>query len=270
MDTSVPIVRWSGDSSEARLDTVVLEAPLEIRANGVSLAITMRTPGADFGLALGFLFTEGVISSADEVESIGYGCTEDVTQETNVIAVTLASETAERLSGARLQRNLLATSSCGICGKAGLEGIACLAKPLPPDSLHVRARVLRGLNDTLRRAQKTFDRTGGLHAAGLFDDEGALLWAREDVGRHNAVDKLIGKAIQERILPLDRRILFVSGRVSFEIVQKAAMARVPVLCAVSAPSSLAVSLAEDLNITLIGFLRGDTMNVYTGSGRVIA
>ena len=269
MDTEIEIIRWENGAARACADHVALEAPLEIQVNGESLAVTMRTPGDDFALTAGFLFTESVIRNADDIETLGYGCLKEAPEERNIMQVTLKTGSIPAFERARLERNFLATSSCGVCGKTGLAAVQCLAAPLPEDALKIPATLFKGLNAQMRSAQSTFDRTGGLHAAALFTLGGELLNLREDVGRHNAVDKLIGREVLGQRTPLNTHLLMVSGRTSFEILQKAAMARIPVICAVSAPSSLAVHLARELNITLIGFLRGDTMNIYSGAERIV-
>jgi FdhD protein len=251
-----------------RIDSVVIEEPLEIRAHGlgqdpVSVAVTMRTPGHDRELAVGFLYTEGLIRSADEV---GEGRERPANRRggaCNVVHVALTTP----FDGSALKRNFFATSSCGVCGKATLEQVAVRCPPVGQGPVVGRS-VIIGLPDALRKGQAVFDRTGGLHAAALFDEEGRLIALREDVGRHNAVDKLVGRALLDGQLPLDGRVLLVSGRTSFEILQKAAVAGVPLVCAVSAPSSLAISVAERLGITLVGFLRGPSFNVYTHPERI--
>ncbi|MEO3974606.1 formate dehydrogenase accessory sulfurtransferase FdhD [Streptomyces sp. CAU 1734] len=254
----------------ARPDTLVAEEPLEIRLNGEPLAVTMRTPGDDFALAAGFLVSEGVLAAADEVRSIVYcaGATADGVNTYNVVDVKLAPGVP--LPDISLKRHVYTTSSCGLCGKASLDAVRTTARLPIADipRLRIEPALLSELPDRLRAAQRVFDRTGGLHAAALFSEEGDLLDVREDVGRHNAVDKLIGRALQEGSLPLSRVILLVSGRASFELAQKAVMAGVPVLAAVSAPSSLAVDLAAGSGLTLVGFLRGANMNVYAGEERV--
>ncbi|MGW6460063.1 formate dehydrogenase accessory sulfurtransferase FdhD [Streptomyces sp. NPDC055078] len=254
-----------------RPDTLVAEEPLEIRLNGKPLAITMRTPGDDFALAAGFLVSEGVIGAADEVRSIVYcaGATADGTNTYNVVDVQLAPGVP--VPDITLERNVYTTSSCGLCGKASLDAVRTHARFPIADTPPVRLTpaLLSLLPDRLRAAQRVFDRTGGLHAAALFTEDGELLDVREDVGRHNAVDKLIGRAVQNGDLPLSRAVLLVSGRASFELAQKAVMAGVPVLAAVSAPSSLAVDLAGEAGLTLVGFLRGANMNVYAGVERVV-
>ena len=250
-----------------RADGLAAEEPLEIRAAGpgqepVRVAVTMRTPGHDFELAAGFLVTEGLLTPGD-VAAVAY-CEDPGAQQYNV--VTVRSRTAFDLGAA--ERNFFATSSCGICGKAALESVVVRCAPLDDDAA-ADADVLLGLPETMREAQRVFDRTGGLHAAALFDTEGHLLALREDVGRHNAVDKVAGSLALEGASGRGR-ILLVSGRLSFEIVQKAAVARVPILCAVSAPSSLAVEAAEELGVTAVGFLRPGGFNIYSHPGRVVA
>jgi FdhD protein len=225
--------------------------------------VTMRTPGSDFELAAGFLFSEGLIG-ADAVRRIAY-C-DDITDEEqryNVVTVT----TADPFDHGALHRNFYATSSCGVCGKASLDDVALHCEPVGPGPV-VRPEVISGLPEKLRSAQRVFDRTGGLHAAGLFEPEGRLLTVKEDIGRHNAVDKVIGEMLLSADLPLDRHVLQVSGRVSFEIVQKAAMARIPIVCAVSAPSSLAVEAGDRFGMTIIGFVRDGRLNVYSHPERI--
>jgi FdhD protein len=268
MQTETKITRFEGDQSRTLADCVALEAPLEILLNGESLAVTMRTPGDDFALAAGFLYAESVIASRWDIATMGYLGQPGHPDWQNLLHVALSPELQVKGDVARLQRNFLATSACGVCGKASLQAAQCLAFPLPETDFVVTPAVLRALNAQLRAAQRAFDRTGGLHAAGLFDRAGTLLSIREDVGRHNALDKLVGNEVMNGRMPLDKNLLLVSGRASFEIMQKAAMARIPIVCAVSAPSSLAVSLAAELNITLIGFLRSDTFNVYSAPHRI--
>ncbi|MFI1395345.1 formate dehydrogenase accessory sulfurtransferase FdhD [Streptomyces sp. NPDC020681] len=263
-------IRIRDGAVSTRPDTLVAEEPLEIRLNGKSLAITMRTPGDDFALAAGFLVSEGVIGAASDVRNIVYcaGATDDGSNTYNVVDVQLAP--GVELPDITLERNVYTTSSCGLCGKASLDAVRTTARFPIADTPPVRVEpaLLAGLPDRLRAAQRVFDRTGGLHAAALFSEEGELLDIREDVGRHNAVDKLVGRALQDGRLPLSRVILLVSGRASFELAQKAVMAGIPVLAAVSAPSSLAVDLAAETGLTLIGFLRGANMNVYAGDERI--
>ncbi|MFD4828784.1 formate dehydrogenase accessory sulfurtransferase FdhD [Streptomyces uncialis] len=264
------IVRIRDGRADTRADTLVAEEPLEIRLNGKPLAITMRTPGDDFALAAGFLVSEGVIGAAEEVAGIAYcaGATADGGNTYNVVDVRLAP--GVEVPDITLERNVYTTSSCGLCGKASLDAVRTTTRwPVadePP--LRLAPELLSALPDRLRAAQRVFDRTGGLHAAALFDERGELLDVREDVGRHNAVDKVVGRALRSGRLPLSRGVLLVSGRASFELVQKCAMAGVPVLAAVSAPSSLAVDLAVETGITLVGFLRGPNMNIYAHPDRV--
>lgn len=252
-----------------RADTLVAEEPLEIRLNGDSLSVTMRTPGEDFELAAGFLVGEGVVARAEDIRSIAYcaGATDEGRNTYNVVDVRLAEGvTLPELS---LERNFYTSSSCGLCGKASLEAVRTVARwPVRDEGVRLDPGELALLPERLRAAQRVFERTGGLHAAGLFDRDGELLCVREDVGRHNAVDKLVGWALQRGLLPLSGTTLLVSGRASFELVQKAVMAGIPVMAAVSAPSSLAVELAEESGLTLIGFLRGHSMNVYSGAHRL--
>ncbi|MDQ6648794.1 MAG: formate dehydrogenase accessory sulfurtransferase FdhD [Actinomycetota bacterium] len=265
------IVHLDGDRRVERPDTLVAEEPLEIRVDGRPLAVTMRTPGDDFDLAAGFLVSEGVISRAEHLRSIVYcaGATAEGVNTYNVLDVALASGVPA--PDPSVERNFYTTSSCGLCGKASLDAVRTSAVwDVADDPIAVDPAVLAGLPDTLRAAQRVFERTGGLHAAGLFTPAGELLCLREDVGRHNAFDKVVGWALREGRLPLRSTILLASGRASFELVQKARMAGVPALAAVSAPSSLAVELAEDAGMTLVGFLRGSSMNVYAGAHRVVA
>ncbi|WP_060654273.1 formate dehydrogenase accessory sulfurtransferase FdhD [Rhodococcus pyridinivorans] len=267
--TRTRVTRLVAQQRSVRPDTVVVEEPLEVRVDGTALAVTMRTPGSDIELAQGFLLTEGIITGRDDIAAIRYcNSTDDTGRNTyNVLDIDLAPGIA--LPEVGLERNFYTTSSCGVCGKASLDAIRQRTRHSPAhDPVVVDPTVLSVLPETLRRAQRTFDRTGGLHAAGLFTDTGELLTLREDVGRHNAVDKILGWAVEHRRLPLRRTILLVSGRASFELTQKAVMAGIPILAAVSAPSSLAIDLAHDAGLTLIGFLRGDTMNIYTHPNRV--
>jgi FdhD protein len=255
-----------------RADLLAAEEPLGIRIGGRAVSLTMRTPGDDVDLTAGFLFSEGIISSAQDIASIricdGSQCDHDHEDDDamgNVADVTLRPGLATEL-----RRSFLTSSACGVCGKTSIAELRVPGRfRLDEDQLQVPAGVLAGLPDALRRAQRVFERTGGLHAAGLFSGAGELLAVREDVGRHNAVDKIVGWALRDGLLPLRGCLLLVSGRASFELVQKAVLAGVPVLAAVSAPSSLAAELAEDAGLTLAGFVRGGSMNVYAGAGRVI-
>ncbi|MFF9200949.1 formate dehydrogenase accessory sulfurtransferase FdhD [Streptomyces sp. NPDC014986] len=266
------VLRIRDGAVSSRPDTLVAEEPLEIRLDGKPLAITMRTPGDDFALAAGFLVSEGVLAAASDLRNIVYcaGATGEGGSNTyNVVDVKTAPGLA--VPDITLERNVYTTSSCGLCGKASLDAVRTTARHPIADTppLRVAPELLAGLPDRLRAAQRVFDRTGGLHAAALFDEDGELLDVREDVGRHNAVDKLVGRALQGGNLPLSRTILLVSGRASFELAQKAVMAGIPMLAAVSAPSSLAVDLAAETGLTLVGFLRGGSMNVYAGEDRIV-
>ena len=271
VSTRTPITRLTDTQRITRPDTVVVEEPLEIRVNGTPLAVTMRTPGSDMELAQGFLLTEGIVSARTDIASIRYcnSIGDDGRNTYNVLDVDLAP--GVDLPDTGIERNFYTTSSCGVCGKASLDAIRQRTKYSPAtDSVQVGSGVIAELPEKLRAAQKVFATTGGLHAAGLFTTDGQLLAIKEDVGRHNAVDKLIGWAVEQDRVPLRGTVLLVSGRASFELVQKAVMVGIPVLAAVSAPSSLAVDLALEAGLTLIGFLRGTTMNLYTHPGRVPA
>jgi len=255
-----------------RSDYVATEEPLEIRlvAGGATttVAVTMRTPGADFELAVGFLHAEGLITGPDGVGRVTY-CTDpriEVEQRYNIVNVEL---TAAVLPDLRLlDRHFVTSSACGVCGKASLDALELRGCPVLPAGPMIDPAVLATLPDALREAQGLFEATGGLHAAGLFTAAGELVAAREDVGRHNAVDKLVGWALMQQRLPLHEHLLVVSGRSSYEIMQKALAAGLPAVCAVSAPSSLAVELAQRFGMTLVGFLRGDRFNVYAGAERL--
>jgi FdhD protein len=252
-----------------RPDTLATEEPLEIRVAGRPLAVTMRTPGNDFDLARGFLVGEGVVGNGSEIAAIRYcaGATADGGNTFNVVDVTLAPGVAP--PDRSVERNFYTTSSCGLCGKASLDAVRATSRwSVDSDPLRVTPEFVSALPTGLRVAQKAFDRTGGLHAAGLFDADGALICIREDVGRHNAVDKVVGWALDSGRLPLTSTTLMVSGRASFELVQKAVTAGIPMLAAVSAPSSLAVDLAREMGLTLIGFVRGTSMNVYSRGERL--
>ena len=260
------MTRIADNSREIRFDSLVAEEPLEIRIGGRSLAVTMRTPGHDFELATGFLITEGLIRSGADVATVSY-CPGPDKQEFNVLDVTLAPGVPPPPEQAT--RPFVTTSSCGLCGKASIDTVRSRSvHDVAGDDLRVPADVLCALPGRLRAAQKVFDRTGGLHAAGLFDGTGRLVCLREDVGRHNAFDKVIGWAAMGDRLPLRNHLILASGRASFELVQKALMAGLPLLAAVSAPSNLAAELADEAGMTLVGFLRGDTMNIYAGAERV--
>ncbi|HIC16005.1 MAG TPA: formate dehydrogenase accessory sulfurtransferase FdhD [Gemmatimonadetes bacterium] len=270
----VRVARHRDGQVRLEKDSLSVEEPLEIRvawgdlqARTVeALAVTMRTPGDDFDLVAGFLLGEGIVNSADELQELTY-CRGQETQEYNVVEARLRP--GVRFDLERLRRNVFTSSSCGVCGKASLEAVAFSGCTDLEDELRVEGALVPGLPDTLLEGQGVFARTGGLHAAGLFGADGEICELREDVGRHNAVDKVLGRALLDRKLPADDRILVVSGRASFEIVQKALMARVPVLVAVGAPSSLAVDLSEEFGQTLVGFVRDDGFNVYCGNERLI-
>jgi FdhD protein len=260
----------AGDTA-SRADFLAGEEPLGIRVDGTALTMTMRTPGDDVELAAGFLVSEAVIRSAADITDIkicdgtscGHGGHEGMG---NIADVTLASGVSV---GPGVRRNFMTTSACGVCGKASIADICVLPRaPLAGDRTRFTPATLAALPDRLRDAQRVFSRTGGLHAAGLFTADGELIAVREDVGRHNAVDKVVGWALFSDRLPLAGCVLLVSGRASFELVQKAILAGIPLLAAVSAPSSLAVDLADEAGLTLVGFLRGPSMNVYTGAHRI--
>ncbi|OBF79217.1 sufurtransferase FdhD [Mycobacterium sp. 852002-51163_SCH5372311] len=252
-----------------RPETLVVEEPLEIRVNDTPLTVTMRTPGSDIELAQGFLLTEGIITDRGDILAIRYcgGRGEDGVNAYNVLDVTLAP--GVKPPDLDVTRNFYTTSSCGVCGKASLDAVRLISRFSPGDDPAViAAAALRAMPDQLRGAQKVFASTGGLHAAAVFDADGTMHAVREDIGRHNAVDKVIGWALEHDRIPLSGSVLLVSGRASFELTQKALLAGIPVLAAVSAPSSLAVSLAEEAGITLVAFLREDSMNVYTREDRI--
>ncbi len=247
-------------------DHLAVEEPLEIRLAGINLTVTMRTPGEDEELVAGFLFSEGVISRADDLDVIArYRGPDGDPDDGNVMNVLLKGDA--RVAKDRLRRNFVASSSCGLCGKATIEAIRAALPPVRSD-LAISVERLNRLAAAMHDAQSTFEKTGGLHAAGLFDAEGRLIVLREDIGRHNAVDKVIGHRVLARAVPLDRHVLMVSGRVSFEIMQKALTARIPVIAAVSAPSSMAVQMALAADMTLIGFVRNGGFNLYSGAHRV--
>jgi len=263
---ALKVTRWRNFEPLPVKDQLVVEEPLEIRVEGQSLIVVMRTPGNDFELAVGFLYTEGIIKSADDIGAIAYCEDVDVDAEGNIINVHLTNGwTIESESG--WQRNFHANASCGLCGKMTIESVNREA-PAIDSKLQISQAVLYQLNDTLRETQSIFEVTGGLHAAGLFNVQGELLISREDIGRHNAIDKVIGQALLAEIHPLDENLVMVSGRASFEIIQKALFARIPMVVAVSAASSLAVELARESQITLIGFMRGKSMTVYTRPDRI--
>src|SRR5262245_5211318 len=263
------VVRMSDGVASVRPDSLAAEEPLEIRVAGRPLTVTMRTPGNDFDLARGFLVSEGVVAADSEIAAIRYcaGATADGGNTYNVLDVLLADGVP--LPDVSVERNFYTTSSCGLCGKASLEAVRTISRwRVDRDPLRLDAATIATMPEKLRAAQRVFDRTGGLHAAALFGATGELWCVREDVGRHNAVDKAIGWALDQGRLPLSGTTLMVSGRASFELVQKAVLAGIPALPAVSARSSLAVDLAREVGLTLIGFLRGSSMNVYSGADRI--
>ena len=271
--TKLRVTAIDGESRALRSDAVTTEEPLELRlvaANGErqALAITMRTPGNDFEMAAGFLYGEGLIESRDEIGTISY-CTDpdvDPEQQYNIVNVHLRHQSLPPLK--TLERHFYTTSACGVCGKANLEALQQRGQRVIESDLVVPRSVLTKLPDALRVAQSQFDATGGLHAAALFTADGHLLAAREDVGRHNAVDKLVGWALLEGRLPLADHIVLVSGRASFELCQKVSRAGAPIMCAISAPSSLAIETARTFGMTLVGFLRGKRFNIYAHAGRI--
>jgi FdhD protein len=270
--TRIRVSTVAGGEKRARTDYLATEEPLEIRVviggERRNVAVTMRTPGADFELAAGFLFAEGVVSGREQIRRITY-CTDhsvDPAQLYNIVNVELTSRELPDLRG--LDRHFYTSSACGVCGKAGLDALELRGAEPVPRGLVVDAETLSGLPTRLRDSQGLFDATGGLHAAALFSTSGELLCLREDVGRHNAVDKLVGWALLHARLPLADGVVLVSGRSSFEIMQKTLTAGVPIVCSVSAPSSLAVDLARRFEMTLVGFLRGDRFNVYAGEERI--
>jgi FdhD protein len=256
---AVKILRWRlGAKPKRQADAVAREEPLEIRVRGRSVAVTMRTPGHDRELAAGFLLTEGVVQNRRDIVEIAPCRGSDAPE--NTLNVFLSPRV--KLDFKKLTRHVFASSSCGLCGKASIEAVHQHFPPIAGKK-ELTATVLAGLPEKMRAAQATFAQTGGLHAAAIFDLDGKLLVLREDVGRHNAVDKVLGWAFLKNKVPLESAILLVSGRASFEIMQKALAGRVPIVCAISAPSSLAVEFARESGQTLVGFLRGNTMNVYS-------
>ncbi|HEU5357190.1 MAG TPA: formate dehydrogenase accessory sulfurtransferase FdhD [Actinocrinis sp.] len=283
--TREAVLKLGGDGGRRSRDTLAAEEPLEIRVAGKQIAVTMRTPGDDFDLVAGYLVGEGVIRNAQQLARMRFcgdsacsgpvGLSGDWSPERveaahdtyNIVDVDLAPGTALPLWS--LDRNTYTTSACGVCGKSSIEAVRANAHwSVGTDPVQITARILYSLPQTLRAGQKLFSKTGGLHAAGLFTADGTLLCVREDVGRHNAVDKVIGWAVRDDRLPLRGHLLAVSGRASFELVQKAAAAGIPLLAAVSAPSSLAVELARQSGMTLAGFVRGESANVYSGAERI--
>jgi FdhD protein len=273
-----PIIKVYAALSANTSDSLAIEEPLEIRLeygakyqrHVQNVSVTMRTPGNDAELAAGFLFTEGIIKRAGDITNIDHCFIACADNKENVIQVSLAEDIVPDLKNT--ERNFYTTSSCGVCGKGSINAIRTVssyAGQLSDDNIIINARLLHSLPDVLSRHQDVFADTGGLHASALFNQSGDLLLVREDVGRHNALDKLIGAALHENWLPLNQSILLLSGRASFELVQKAAMAGIHIIAAVGAPSSLAVELAKEFNITLIGFLRNHRFNIYTAAHRIV-
>jgi FdhD protein len=273
IDTSiqkVQIQRFTESDSDSREDLLAVEEPLEIRISysygnqiGMkNISVTMRTPGNDKDLALGFLFTEGIIDSIDQVKSVSYLKVDCSNNKENIVVVELDEGVEPNLGTA--DRNFYTTSSCGVCGKGSIQSIKTVSKfqRMVPEIQSFGAKVFFDLPEKLRSAQDNFEVSGGIHASGIFTSDGELMFLREDVGRHNALDKLIGHALQERLLPLNRFVLLLSGRASFELIQKAAMAGISIVAAIGAPSSLALELAKEFNITLIGFLKNNRFNIY--------
>jgi len=269
------IKKISDSGIESKSDLLAIEEPLEIRVGFGSvserqqrnLSVTMRTPGHDFELAVGFLFTEGIVQNFDQIESVKY-CEDGGKQEQkeNIVRVELKPDV--KIDFEKLQRHFYTTSGCGVCGKTSIDAVKVNCSTYF-DSFRIASTTVHSLPETLRKAQQVFEYTGGLHAAALFDDVGNLILLREDVGRHNALDKIVGVMLFKKEIPLSNYLLLVSGRASFELVQKAAVAGIPVLSAVGAPSSLAVQLAQDAGITLLGFVRDQRFNIYAGEERIL-
>ena len=274
---NVHITRWQENEQQQRDDHLTVEEPFEVRIDHRSLAIIMRTPGHDRELAMGFLYTERVIRQAGEVQTIEDATDADGLPLANVVDVLLryhqqqdaSTQTDDYRDHSTFERHFAVSASCGLCGKNSIADLMLSVPPLEVDDLRISASCIYDLSKQLRIGQDVFTHTGGLHAAGLFTSTGKLCLLREDVGRHNAVDKIIGHGLLHNTLPYSRHILMVSGRTSFEIIQKALLARIPCIAAISAPSSLAVELADQTGITLIGFLRDHSMNVYTHPERII-
>jgi FdhD protein len=273
--TKTAVWKIHGGGPQEVEDRVATEEPMEIRVEAgekghretTSLAVTMRTPGNDFELTAGFLFTEGIVARKQDLMRVEY-CTDPGTeQEYNIVSAILRTNVDFRAD--RLTRHFYMTSSCGVCGKTALEAIRVAVRfPVPSNTPTVDRKTVASIPDRLRKDQALFSETGGLHAAGLFDSSGALQSLREDVGRHNAVDKVLGEAFLANRIPLSDRLLAVTGRASFEILQKAAVAGIPMVVAVGAPSSLAVAIANEFGLTLVGFARGDRFNIYAGRERI--
>jgi FdhD protein len=260
------VVEWNEGRDRRIPDDLAVEEPLQIRIDGAPVTITMRTPGDDFELAAGFLYAEGIVDRRSDISRISYGRAADGCATGNVVEVLLRPERLVDIGA--LQRHFVAASSCGVCGRTSIDGLRARGTPIPNTAFRITPDLLTHLPAVLRAAQRVFGRTGGLHAAGLFEADGTLVAAREDIGRHNAVDKVIGDALLHERLPLGDSVLLVSGRGGFEIVQKALVAGVPVLASVSAPSSLAVQMARDGGLTLVGFLRHHRFVVYSHADRI--
>ena len=260
------VTEWNDGIATRKDDFLAAEEPLEIRIGENPLSVTMRTPGHDVELAAGFLFTEGLVQRREQIVALENVTSEDDGKRGNVVRAELSSEALPDFD--KLRRHFFAASSCGICGKASIDAVRSRLLRIPNPDFRVAPNLLVSLPEALRSAQDVFERTGGLHAAALFDSGGKLLIVREDIGRHNAVDKIIGWALLNERIPLSDCVLLVSGRGGFEIIQKAIVAGIPVVASVSAPSSLAVQLARELRLTLIGFLRGNRFVVYAGDDRV--
>ncbi len=271
---SVPTIAVDSGNRETRRDELAAEEPLEVRvrtwdgdrqvSNNVS--VTMRTPGNDYELAAGFLFTEGIVHDAGDIEEIGHGSDPFEPHNDNIVNIDLRK--GVEFDPKRLSRHVYTSSSCGVCGKASLELVRTASPRAPSGELRVAPELVLSLPETLRQSQKVFSRTGGLHASALFDEGGRMVILREDVGRHNALDKVVGALLLKGMLPASNRILLVSGRSSFELVQKAVIAGIPVILAIGAPSSLAVALAREYGVTLIGFIKNSRFNVYSGEERI--
>jgi FdhD protein len=265
---TVPVQKVEGESSSGFQDLLAVEEPLEIRIGAKTISLTMRTPGHDFDLAAGFLFTEGILQSAAQIQSMRRSESNGNSRQSGN-SVTIELQPGVDVDFDRLQRNFYTTSSCGVCGKASIAALHAQGCPvLPKKCPTVDSALIHRLPESLRREQAVFERTGGLHAAALFDTQGKLVLLREDVGRHNALDKLIGAELLNNGTPLHDRLLLVSGRASFELIQKALMAGIPILAAVGAPSSLAVETAQRFNMTLLGFVRDQRFNIYSGAARI--
>jgi len=260
------VTEWNDGAVARKDDYLAAEEPLEIRIGENPLSVTMRTPGHDLELAAGFLFTEGLVQRREQIIALANATNDDDGKRGNVVRAEVAAEALPDFD--KLRRHFFAASSCGICGKASIDAVRSRLLRTPNPDFRVEPKLIVSLPDALRSEQDVFERTGGLHAAALFDGRGALLIVREDIGRHNAVDKVVGWALLNDRVPLSDCILLVSGRGGFEIIQKAIVAGIPVVASVSAPSSLAVQLARELRLTLIGFLRGNRFVVYAGEDRV--